>query len=427
MKQILGIAVLAVALAAGGTAEAQNYTISVGGPTTHNVDSSFDLTVELDSSAGIDLAGWSYGLCHDATLFDITAVAAGATTLTVRNGALPDFNNLNVLPGEGFTVGVVICFTSCAVLAPSSGNELNVATYSAGSAEGLGDVGFCNSLGLPPVATVVVEGGSSVAPAQLGTAIEIVAPPPPSFQYQAPNVNANFDATSGNGGFTTQFSIGEDVTNTGFPNLSQGFSMALQHDETILSVASGPTPVLPFSPDFTGPAVFSDGWTIGVVYSFAGLNSLAFDSMIPVIEIEYAISGLAGSPAITTPLTWSNFLGSPPVSNVVVVGGQSLDADFGDGSATLFPITDTPFLRADCNSDLRIDLADGIWVLNNLFQGGPGGTCAEACDADDNASVDLVDAIYIFQFLLLSGTAPAAPFPDCGIDAGALCDASSCP
>ncbi len=427
MKRFLGVAVLAAAVAAGSTAQGQTtYSLSVSGATTHDINSNFDMSVLIDTSAGINLAGWSYGLCHDAALFDITGVANGATTLTVKNGALPDFNNINMIPGSGFTVGVVICFTGCASLAPGSGHELNVASYHAGAAEGLGDLNFCDTLGIPPVSTVVVEGGLSVTPSTQGLVLEFSAPPPASFDYIAPDMSANFDAASGLGALSAQFSILEDAASPGFPNTSQGFSMGLSHDSAILSITAGPVPILPFSPDFIGPGVSANGWTIGVVYSFAGQNTLNFTVATPVISVDYGISGLAGSPDTSTPLTWSNSLGNPAVSNVVVVGGLSLDANFDDGLIQLFGITDTPFVRADCNSDLRIDIADGIWILNDLFQGGASGVCAEACDADDSGSLDMIDAIYIFQYRLLNGPAPVAPFPACGIDAGAVCDTSSC-
>ena len=174
-------------------------------------------------------------------------------------------------------------------------------------------------------------------------------------------------------------------------------------------------------------SILADGWTIGTVYSFTSANVAAFGTATPVIEIEYGISGLAGSAATSTPLTFSNALGNPTVDNVVVVAGLSLDAAFVDGSVNLEPVTDTPFLRGDCNSDLKADIADGVWILNFLFQAGPAGACAEACDADDNGDLDMVDAMYIIQYRLLNGPAPAAPFPECGIEAGADCDASACP
>ena len=108
-------------------------------------------------------------------------------------------------------------------------------------------------------------------------------------------------------------------------------------------------------------------------------------------------------------------------------GGLSLDAGFIDGQINLEPVVDTAFLRGDCNTDLRVDIADGVWILNNMFQSGPAGTCAEACDADNNGALEMGNAIYVITYRLLSGPAPIAPFPECGIEAGADCVTSACP
>ena len=43
--------------------------------------------------------------------------------------------------------------------------------------------------------------------------------------------------------------------------------------------------------------------------------------------------------------------GSPPVANVVVVGGQSIDARLEDGRVTFNLRSLLPFVRGDCNDD----------------------------------------------------------------------------
>lgn len=419
--------VLAALLAAGATADAQLYTLSVQGETTHATGGQFSLSVELDSAGGGNIAGWSFGFCHTGGVFDIVDAEDGAATATVKNGGAPDFDQITIVPGGGFTVGVVICFIGCSPLPPGNDRELNVVTYAAGGAAGIGGVDFCDTLGTPPVATVVVVAGQSVVPIQDGASIEIVAPPPPGFDYIAPAVTAEFDPATGEGAFATQVLIAEDPASGGFPNATQGFSMGLEHDPAVLSVAGAPQPVLPFAPDFAQPSILANGWTIGVVYSFIGAQVLAFPAATPVVEIDYEISGLIGSPQTSTSLDWSSALGSPPVSNVVVVGGQSIDASFANGLVDLVPVSDLAFIRSDCNNDLFINIADGIFLLNDLFLAGPDPACAAACDTDDDGTVDVSDAIVSIQYQLLSGPPPAAPFPACGVDPGAPCEASACP
>lgn len=83
---------------------------------------------------------------------------------------------------------------------------------------------------------------------------------------------------------------------------------------------------------------------------------------------------------------------------------------------------DIPFLRGDANVDGRVDLADGIWLLQHLFLGGPGGECAAARDTNADGAVDLADAAQIISYRLLDGGPPRFPYPYCGISAQGQCD-----
>lgn len=218
---------------------------------------SFTLPVTLDNDSS-DVQGWSYGICHDMALLSLDAVVAGSTTSTVNNGGSADFAELNMEAG-GYTIGVVISFTGAAVLAPGSDYELTVGTYTAmagvvpGDPSVLTEVTPCQTLGVPPVSTVVVVGGSSLAP-----------------------------------------------------------------QTSPLTLAISPIP--------------------------------------------------------------------PP----------------------------RDFVRGDANADGHVDISDGIWMLSNLFQGGPGIDCDLANDANADGSFDTADAIYDLNYVFLGGAAPSAPFPGCG-------------
>ena len=62
---------------------------------------------------------------------------------------------------------------------------------------------------------------------------------------------------------------------------------------------------------------------------------------------------------------------------------------------------DIPFVRGDANVDGSVNLSDGIWLLQHLFQSGPGGDCFAARDFNADGTVDLADALSIIQFQLL--------------------------
>ncbi|OUU21801.1 MAG: hypothetical protein CBC13_08515 [Planctomycetia bacterium TMED53] len=578
--------------------EAQDFVLTVDGPATGSLGASIDQSVIFDNN-GDAVAGWSYGVCHDTALLTLTDVVDGATTATVNGGGAPDFNQVNSFAG-GYTVGVVISFTGGASLPVSTGNELNVGTYTCDN-EGTSVTSLCDTLGSPPVETVVVVNGASVVPVQndgnteiqgvpdpqytitapsdtvtfdgntgvgaftaafsitevdnsalgapfpnetqgfslglgndstlltpiaisdtlpfsadfgesnlladgwtigvvysftgattlafdapldvvsvdydtvpgsligsvdnvetsltwintLGTppvenvlvvnggsiapifedgaiTLEPFSIPDPEFNFNAPSSTVNYDGNSGSASFSAAFSISEvdnSALGADFPNPSQGFSMGMGNDSAVLE-PTAVTATLPFDADFAEGGIFPDGWTIGVVYSFTGGETLSFENALDVVLVEYStVAGaLSGPDATTTNLSWTGALGSPPVDNVVVVNGSSIEPTLNDGTLTLQPVFDIPFIRGNCNGDNKVNIADGIWILNELFLQGPSGTCFAACDANDDNRYDQADAIFIIAYRLQDGPMPAAPFPDCGPVAGANCDATTnCP
>ena len=64
-----------------------------------------------------------------------------------------------------------------------------------------------------------------------------------------------------------------------------------------------------------------------------------------------------------------------------------------------------------------VDLADGLFVLQYLFLAGDPPPCLDAADANDDGRINLLDSIWIFQFLIgnLGPTLPE-PFTDSGVD-----------
>ncbi len=64
-----------------------------------------------------------------------------------------------------------------------------------------------------------------------------------------------------------------------------------------------------------------------------------------------------------------------------------------------------------------VDLADGLYILAYLFQAGAPSTCEDAADSNDDGRINLLDAIYLFQFLIGNlGSELPAPFASAGVD-----------
>ena len=117
----------------------------------------------------------------------------------------------------------------------------------------------------------------------------------------------------------------------------------------------------------------------------------------------------------------NGFRGSgQPVTSVVTVGGDSRAA-CNQSTASIRlkhepPIAETIFIRGDANDDGKVDLADAIWIMNDLFREGRSGVCLEASDANDDEHLDASDAIYLIEYLFRAQLPPTEPFPFCGFD-----------
>ncbi len=85
-----------------------------------------------------------------------------------------------------------------------------------------------------------------------------------------------------------------------------------------------------------------------------------------------------------------------------------------DDCGDVEPPTGTPFVRGDANSDGRLNITDGIFILNFLFTGGDAPTCREASDTNADSRVNLTDGVYVLDFLFRAG--PNIPAPtECAI------------
>ena len=81
------------------------------------------------------------------------------------------------------------------------------------------------------------------------------------------------------------------------------------------------------------------------------------------------------------------------------------------------------FRRGDSNTDGKVDVADIVVSIDELFPGfvliqpaGNGPICSDAADANDDGVRDVSDVLHLANFLFSGGPAPAAPFAECGTD-----------
>ncbi len=93
----------------------------------------------------------------------------------------------------------------------------------------------------------------------------------------------------------------------------------------------------------------------------------------------------------------------------------SFPATFDDATIDLQPFIQL-FTRGDCNADGTYGLADAISLLDAFFNQGPLPTCLDACDANDDAILNIADPLYMLSNLFAGGANPPAPFGVCGSD-----------
>jgi hypothetical protein len=74
------------------------------------------------------------------------------------------------------------------------------------------------------------------------------------------------------------------------------------------------------------------------------------------------------------------------------------------------------FIRGDVNNSGHVDLVDSVFLLNWLFRGGPAPTCIDSADVNDDGSVNITDVVFLNAYLFQGGSPPGAPFPACGTD-----------
>lgn len=196
----------------------------------------------------------------------------------------------------------------------------------------------------------------------------------------------------------------------------QGWSFGICSDEAEILVASASlgstTQTVKFGdpPDFEQINLEEGGWTMGVVICFTACAILPPGNDYELAVAEYAAIAPVGSNIQLCPC---GTVGSPAINAVVVVNGQSIPPVKVCGNIQVQPLV--AFVRADTNADSFLDLSDGIWLLNYLFQGGPIFPCNGANDANGDGALDTGDAIYIVLFYFAGGDAPPSPFPNCGL------------
>jgi hypothetical protein len=182
----------------------------------------------------------------------------------------------------------------------------------------------------------------------------------------------------------------------------------------------------PSSGPLAGRGPQGPGTVSAVVLSFIMPITLrpAGDATVLCVTVTAAAPQEEGQTQTVT-IEWRDGLqgSGQPVSNVATVAGAT--ARFGccqQGCINFVTFVPPPFgdyIRCDPNNDGENNLADAVWIVNELFRGGPATACPAAADCNADGMEDLSDALYCVDYQFRSGSPPPPPFPDCGPDPSA--------
>lgn len=342
---------LAVAgvLAFAGTSMAQQ-SLSIVGSSTVAGTGSANFTVQATTTSAVE--GYVLAIAYDNTKVAVTNVTA-AGSAAVSNGAeliVPE------ILATGFTLGVVMDagppFLGQTIPA---GAGQNFGTFTAQSILILGQgdpnvtTGFQfvdGVLNNPPLDNILVQGGLSVGSGQgLGLnnsapdALTIAPPPPATLTVESTSVLST-------GGGCARILLDNDAGAT------QGFVLSISHNPAVVTLTGinlVGTATAAAGAEFTAVNVLGTGGTIGVVLDFvapflgqtipAGQNihiaNYCYNCVNDIIYVE----GDPVPPSDVSDLTFVDAVfGTPPLSNVVVVGGLSINPILVDGTFACDPV-----------------------------------------------------------------------------------------
>ena len=428
MKKSLVVLTFAMCLSLASLAQAQDHVFSLtsgSGP----VGSEVMVTMNYANNSTADnIQGVNFGVC---TADEAIATATAVDLLPDGMGA---FTANNVVAG-GVTVAIVTSFAGNPTYDPGMNYDLASITYSV-NAVGNTAINFCATLGSPPVMVDAANTSAmSVPVSTMDGSIEGLDGLP-NFVFQAPTESFEYDGDVGAGSISVNFALGENSETPVLGTPTSGFTMSVANDSAVLTPTNVDDSLLTLALGGTA-AAFSGanilpggaGWTIGIIYDFNQIIAPDLTAgLIDVISVDYDfMAPLDPAPPTMTNLTFET-QGTPQVFNEITIGAIAQDLILNNGVITLIPTVAPEFIRADCNQDLQVNIADGITILNQLFQGGDNGGCNEACDSNADTLYDSSDAIFVFNYRFLNGPPPSAPFPDCGIapDERGDCEVEAC-
>ncbi len=384
--------------------------------------------------AGEVVTGFRFGLEYDQSLSSVVAVEVGTELALTRGGAGPEqfIANLDPAFGDGLTCVCEIDTVFPFEFLPPGLSELceltiEVIAPSSTTCEFV-DFRFTNLLGAPTV-PLEVDFLSGVDFAGHVDDSLAIAPAP----FDPPSGGNLLEMGSGGGELGSEVLVpvvlDSDVE-------VQAFSFGVMHSSSefeLLSFEPGAALLAhdcSSGPDFFDAHLAPDGQA-GAVIAVLSLDlgsvpvPLESGRGIEIVRCRFALPDIGGVEC--SEIEFTGQFGSPPVAIEVTADSQPFLPATSPGRVFVA----RPFIRAECNGDGTVNIADAIALLNRLFPSSGESvelTCSDACDSNDDGTINIGDAISILLSLFgpLTLPGPSACGPDL-VEDDIGCSLSSCP
>lgn len=473
----VGTFVVAIALCRSGAFAQSVYTLGFAGETNYmsdpagtvKTDQPYDCTLS-QTGGGKGAQGWSLSLTlENGSITNITTAGASGVDANFSGG----FNKTELTLGagnEGAVSAIVLSFTEDRTLPAEGASVIGKlkTTLTIPTGTGTATLRYVdNRKGSgQPVQNAVTQDGNTVNPIKGSLAITLTEKPLPptccdkalilgftplkvssATKYDG-IVDGGGDSCSGQGGkivkssdlgVTGEQHVFASIASGLDPDGAQGwsFSIRVSGDLVIAGVTTAGTSVDPL---FTGgfnktepidPA--KNGGKIGavsaIVLSFTEARNLPAKGTDSVLDFDIKANAPQTEAPIVGQVAFEDGLrgSGQPVQNAVTVAGDTKTPCNGPPNpaaavqisfekSTVAPAR--KFRRGNPNNDSKINIADAVWIINEVFRSGPATVCPPSADINGDGTEDAADALYLIMYEFKGGPAPPAPFSEVSTQCG---------
>ncbi len=167
------------------------------------------------------------------------------------------------------------------------------------------------------------------------------------------------------------------------------------------------------------PADPTELWRLELQEPFAGSIRLESGDFDPVLDLKNASCENLVSNDDCDQTTVNSCLEVELAPGVYFLGVRSFEPG-GSGAYALslqqeqVPVRSIgPFLRGDVDQNASLQLTDAVAIFAYLFLGGAEPGCLAAADPDGTGEINLTAGVFLLRFLFLGGPTPLAPYPQC--------------